>query len=73
MQWRHHNRHNYHEDYPSPGRSPQFHQFQHQTPSSGGDKGSPVDDVDEIHRRMEDGDWSDDDDEEEAGKVVPMR
>ena len=27
---------------PSPGKSPQFHQFQHQTPFSGGDMGSPV-------------------------------
>ena len=72
MQWFHHNRHNHHDDCPSPGRSPQFHQFQHQTPSVGGDKGSPVDDddfdVDEGQRWMDDGNWSDDDEEDEVGK-----
>ena len=58
MQRFHGNHHNHHDGCLAPGKNPQSRQFQHQTPSSAGDKGSPEDNDDAV----------DDDEEEEAGK-----
>ena len=53
MQRFHGNHHNHHDGCLAPGKNPQSRQFQHQTPSSAGDKGSPEDNDDagvEGHR-----------------------